>query len=65
MNEHEGFGSMTHGDPSSAFLGAAFEQWGLPWPRKPLSGKPGTTKIGKVSHKSRGTRTVHAKKRHT
>ena len=38
------FGTPTYGGPHEAFLQAQLSERGLPWPRKPLSGKPQLTK---------------------
>jgi len=44
MNNQQGFNKQTYASPAAAFIGNMFEQQGVPWPRKPLSGKPQMTK---------------------
>lgn len=40
----QGFANPTYNGPADAFLASAMANQGLPWPRKPLSGKPAMTK---------------------
>lgn len=57
---HDGFNKLTYASPAQAFIGNMFEQQGVPWPRKPLGGKPQMTK-GKGG---RGSRSLRHKKSH-
>jgi len=63
MNEKQGFGQPTFMGPQEAFLASTMANAGVPWPRKPLSGKPQLTK-GKGG-KSRGGKSHSVRLRKT
>ena len=64
MNTNQpGFTTPTFANPSDAFLASVMANAGIPWPRKPLSGKPALSRSAKNPRTARTSRITHPKRR--